>query len=510
MGRTFNSLRNIKVNLIGQLANNVLKFVCRTVFIYVLGEEYLGILSLYTNILLLLSVSELGFSSAVTYSLYRPLAEEDTRKVASIMAFYKKAYRIIGVIILGMGLCLIPFLPQLMNGTTEKVNIYLYYILYLLQSVLSYFFFAYKQTLLLADQKKYLVDFVVYGVQGAANIVQIIVLILKKSFWEYTLIGILNGAVSNMIISIIVDKKYTYLQEKAEKLSKTEVKKIFSQVYAMFLYRICNIVGVATDNLIISSSIGVLMVGLYDNYAMIVNVIQEILSSVLYAFTGSLGNLYVLESDKKNAFVFRCLNLVNLWFIIFASVSFLVLFQPFITLWIGEKYTLDYMVVFIIVMNFATNHMQGVVQIFKDTTGLFKKGKYRPVATVILNLGISLILVKQMGIAGVFLGSIISRMCTTWWYDVWLIHKYAFHEKPMTFYFECIMSAGVIVMLAGIIQVLCTWMSISLSWSGIIIRGILCVVIVNGFLIISNRKREEFVYLQSKAKVLIKNKLRKE
>ena len=126
MGRTYNSLRNIKFNLIGQLANNILKFVCRTVFIYILGEEYLGISSLYTNILLLLSVSELGFSSAVTYSLYRPLAEGDQDKICSIMQFYRKAYRIIGFVILGLGNCLIPFLPTLMNGNTDKVNIYVY------------------------------------------------------------------------------------------------------------------------------------------------------------------------------------------------------------------------------------------------------------------------------------------------------------------------------------------------------------------------------------------------
>lgn len=507
MGRTANSLRNVKVNLIGQMVNNVLKFICRTVFVYVLGEEYLGISSLYTNILLLLGVSELGFSSAVTYSLYRPLAEGDESKVCSIMHFYKNAYRIIGCVILILGLSLMPFLPVLMNGTTDKVNIYVYYLLFLGQSVLSYFCFAYKQTLLLADQKKYMVDFVVYGVQVSTNIVQILILLIRKSFLEYTIAALVSTVLSNLIISVIVDKKYSYIRKKPDKLSLEEIKKIVAQVYAMFLYRVCNIIGVATDNLIISSNIGVLMVGLYDNYAMIVNVIQEILSSVLHAFTGSLGNLYVLESDKKNAFIFRCLNLVNLWFIIFASVSFLVLFQPFITLWIGGQYKLDNMVVFIITMNFATNHMQGVVQIFKDTTGLFRKGKYRPVATVILNLVISIILVRMMGIGGVFLGSIISRMCTTWWYDGWLIHRHAFHESPMRFYLDCIISAGLIVGMAGGIQWIGMAAGLQADWLGIIIRGLLCLILVNGFLYIKYRNSEEFQYLSEKAVAMIKQKL---
>lgn len=509
MSRTYNSLRNIKINLIGQLANNICKFICRTAFIYVLGEEYLGISSLYSNILVLLSVSELGFSSAVAYSLYRPLAEGDTVKISSIMQFYKKAYRIIGLAILVLGLCLIPFLPVLMNGTTDKVNIYFYYILYLSQTVVSYLFFSYKQTLLLADQKKYLVDFVTYGVLVSTNLIQVIVLLVRNSFLEFTLVKIISTVIANLLISIIVDKKYPYIKEKAPKLSQAGIKEIFSQVYAQFLYKVCNIVGSATDNLIISSNIGVFMVGLYDNYAMIITVIQELLSNVLQAFTGSLGNLFVVEDDKKNELVFRSLNLLNLWFITFASVCFLILFQPFITLWIGESYMLDYFVVFIIVMNFATNYMQAVVQIYKDTTGMFLRGKYRPVATVILNLVISLILVKKMGIAGVFLGSIISRLCTTWWYDAWLIHKYVFHKKPIGFYLDCILSAVIIVLLSSLIQGICLWMNIPMTWGGIIVKAFLCVFIVNLFLLCLYGKREAFVYVIDKGKNMIKDKMKK-
>lgn len=508
MSRTYNSIRNIKVNLAGQVINNILKFACRTVFIYTLGEEYLGISSLYMNILTLLSVSELGFSNVVTYSLYRPLAENNQKKIASIMQFYKKTYRIIGFVILGIGLLIIPFLPVLMNGTTDKVNIYFYYMIYLIQSVGSYLFFSYKQTILLADQKKYLVDLVSFVIKVGTSVVQVLILIYARSFLGYTITAVISTIVTNLMISCVVDKRYPYVRQKAEKLPKVEVKKIFSQVYAMFLYRICNMVGMATDNLIISSNIGVLTVGLYDNYAMIITVIQEILSNVLYAFVGSLGNLNVVESDKKNEQVFRCLNLVNLWFITFASVCFLVLFQPFITLWIGKNFTFEFVVVFIIVMNFATNNMQGVVQIYKDTTGLFEKGKYRPVATVILNLVISLILVKSLGIAGVFLGSIISRMCTTWWFDAWLIHKYAFHKTPKGFYVDCILCGVRIVLLTGVIQGICMWMKLPVTWIGLIVRGIFCVVIVNIFMLIRCHKKEEFAIVFEKVKQIIMKKVR--
>jgi len=507
MGRTYNSLRNVKVNMMGQLLTNVIKFACRTVFIQTLGKEYLGISSLYTNILLLLSVSELGFSNVVTYSLYRPLAEGDEAKIRSIMAFFKKAYRIIGLVILGTGLLLMPFLPVLMNGTTDKVNIYFYYLLYLGQTVISYFFFAYKQTLLMADQKKYVVDRVVFGVKAGLGLTQIVSLWVYPSFLLYTLLSIVSEVVVNLIVSIQVDRRYPYLKQPADKLPVGEIKKVFTQVYAMFLYRVCNIVGQSTDNLIISSHISVLMVGLYDNYAMVIAVLQNVLGSVLGAFTGSLGNLYVLESDEKNERVFRALNLLNLWFIIFSSVCCLVLFQPFITLWVGADYLFDNLVVLIIVMNFATNYMQGVVQIYKDATGLFVRGKYRPVATVILNLGISLILVRSMGIAGVFLGSIISRMCTTWAYDAWLIHRHAFHRSPLPFYGECCMAAVWIIGLSMLVQYIISWLALPISWLGLFLRGGLCVLVVNGALILWYRQREAYGVLKEKVMEMIRKRI---
>lgn len=503
MGRTLNSLRNIKASIIGQLSSVVLRFICRTLFIYVLGQEFLGISSLYSNILMLLSVSELGVSSAITFSLYKPLAEGDNSKISAIMHFYKNTYRVIGIVILVAGLCLIPFLPTLMNGTTDKVNIYLYYLLYLAQTVVTYFFFAYKQTLLFADQKKYIVDYVVFGTNVVTTLAQILILIFRQSFFEYTITLIISGIVTNLIVSVIVDKKYPFLKEQAPKLTKEEIKKIFKQVYAMFLYRVCNVVGVATDNLIISSNISVLMVGLYDNYYLIINAIQSILSHIINGFSGSLGNLHAVESDKKNEEVFRCLNLVNIWLITFTSVCCLVLFQPFITMWIGEEYLFEPIVVFIIVMNFATNYMQSVLHIYKEVSGLFVKGRYRPVATVILNLVISIILVKQMGIAGVFLGSIISRVCTSLAYDGWLVYTHAFHKSPFIFYGECLLCALMITAFSVGIEALAYYLALPVSILGFIARGIMCVVISNIALFLIYRNREEFTIVASRAKDLI-------
>ena len=345
-----------------------------------------------------------------------------------------------------------------------------------------------------------MVDSVTYAVKAAVGVLQAIFLLLYPSFLWYTIIGISSEVVINLIISAQVDKRYPYLNQKAETLSRDEIKTIFHQVYAMFLYRACNIVGQSTDNLIISSHISVLMVGLYDNYAMIIAVLQSVLTSVLNAFTGSLGNLYATEGREKNEKVFRCLNLVNLWFIIFTSVCCLVLFQPFITLWIGEDYLFNKLVVYIIVMNYATNNMQGVTHIFKQATGLFVIGKYRPVLSVIANLVLSLIMVRSMGIGGVFLASIISRMSIAWCYDAWVIHRKGFDKSPVGFYLDCFAAILIITGLSELIQWICNLLTLSASWGGLILRGVICAVIVNLFLLIWYGRREAFGIV--KAKVL--------
>lgn len=506
MSRTKNSLLNIMASIGGQLLTNVLRWICRMVFIYTLGKEYLGISSLYANILTILSLSELGLGSAITYSLYKPLAENDTETVRSLMAFFKKAYRWIGIAVMGLGLCLMPFLPYLMTGSTEVINIYLYYLLYLAQTVVSYLFFAYKAILLTADQKKYIADVVMYILQIIMNAVQIVILFVWHSFFAYTAAVIVYNIVQNMAVAFIVDRKYPYLKGPVKKLSREQCKDVFSRVYAMSLYRICNVIGTSTDNLIISANISVIAVGLYDNYYMIIQVIQKMLTGVFQAFTSSLGNFYVMESRERNEFMFRTLNLANSWLVAFCSVCFAVLLQPFIQLCFETEYLLDYSVVIIIVINFATNFMQNVVRIYRDASGLFVRGKYRALLAAVMNLVISIILVKKMGLAGVFLGSIISRMVTTWWFDAWILYKYGFHVSPWPFYRNFLATMVLTVLSTVVVQSIAVpWQET--VWLTILFKGVLCVVITNGIYLLVYGRSEEFRYLVGKVKqILVKKK----
>lgn len=477
MSRTHNSVRNAATAIGGQMLNNGLRLICRTAFIYTMGKHYLGISSLYANILTILSVTELGFSSAVTYSLYRPLADGDTQTVCALMDFYRKAYRVIGLVILGLGLALIPWLPKLMNGATDIVNIYEYYLLYLAQTVVSYFFFAYKSTLLVADQKKYVTDLVTYVVQISINAVQIVILFAFRSFFLYTVASVLGSAIQNIAVARAADKRYPYLKKPAPPLDPELRKSIFSQVYATSLYKISTVIGVATDNLIISAYINVIMVGMYDNYNMILQVVQKLLQSVFQAVSSSLGNLYATQSKQENLRMFYCLNRLNSWLIVFCSVCFLNLFQPFVERLWGEEYLLRRLVVAVIVGNFATLYLQNVVQIYKNASGLFVRGKYRAVATAVLNLGISIFLVKRIGLPGVFLGSIISRVVTTWWYDAWILFRHGFDSRPTGYYLDCAITLVLAYGLGILVYFLCR--NLAATWTDIILRGVVCVTVPN-------------------------------
>lgn len=285
-------------------------------------------------------------------------------------------------------------------------------------------------------------------------------------------------------------------------LSKEKRKEVFSQVYAMALYRISTIVSTATDNLVISSNISVMVVGLYDNYSIIIQVIQKLISGFFQGFTSSLGNYYVLESKKYNEFIFRCLNLLNNWIVVFCSVCFAVLLQPFIQLWIGETYLLSYSVVLVIVANFATNYMQSVVQIYKDACGLFVKGKYRAVATAILNLGLSILLVRCIGLSGVFLGSIISRVVTTWWYDTWLLYRVGFEKSPVGYYVNCGVTLLLICLLTLLLQIFSKFWA-EVTWITFLFQCVLCVLIPNGVFVLVYGRSEEFHFLIKRGKDLL-------
>lgn len=470
MSRAKNSLRNASASFASQLISALLRFACRTAFLYTLGTEYLGIPALYTNVITLLSVSELGFATVITFHLYQPLAKGDHAAVRALMQFYRKVYRVVGVVVLLLGLSLMPALPSLMTGVTDKVNIYLYYLIYLAQTVVSYLFFAYKSVLLVADQKKYLVDTIHCLVQVAFCGLQIGALVIFQSFLWYTLLSVAATAAQNIVAAVVTTKRYPWLRGQAAVLDAPAKKNLFKAAYAMFLQRISVVIGTATDNLIISAFVSNLAVGLYSNYSMVVTTVQVVLSNAVRALTASLGDLYAAGHRERSYRVFRTLQLTLCWVLTVCATCFWVMFRPFILLWAGEACLLDDVTTAVIVMNFLTNFLQLVVLMYRDATGLFVVGKYRSVVNAVLNLGLSLLLVHPLGMMGVLLASIISRLLTNWWFDAYILCSRGFGCSPFWYYGHCACSVLLTVLCTWLVNLLCAGLP-EASWTCLLLRA---------------------------------------
>jgi O-antigen/teichoic acid export membrane protein len=492
--RIRNSLKNILYGLSGQIISTIMGFVVRSVFIYTLGIQYLGLDGLFTGILIMLSLANLGFDTAMIYSLYKPLAENDTHKIQALMNLYQKAYRRVGIVVLLLGLSLMPFLPHLINGETNIANINLIYLLFLMNSALSYFF-VHKQSILLADQRYHVISKIHSVFTIVSNSIQILLLLFTGNYIVVLISQIAFRIIENIYLANKVNKLYPYLHQKNDaKLSPAELKLFYENLYALMLYKISAVVIHGTDNIIISKVVGIIWVGVYSNYLLIMNTLSTFLSYLFDSITASVGHLTVIESSEKKYFIFRVLSFTNFWIYGFCAVSLWNLINPVITVWVGERYVFDKLIVFAIIVNFFTSGVQNAPTTFRDTTGLFKKGKYRPVIAAGLNIVLSVTLALKIGVAGVFLGTVISRLCTYFWYDPYVLYKFVFRE-PLVKYFIGYSRFALLVAAGGVITDTLGGMFDVGAIFNIVIRGIFCILIPNAIFFIVFRRSEEFLYL---------------
>lgn len=437
MSRLNNSIRNVKYTALAQAVNFLIAFFSRRVFVLILSSEYLGLNGVFSNILSMLSLAELGLGSAICFCLYKPLFEQDQKTIKSIMLFYKKAYTIIGIFVLLAGLVVTPFLDFIVEELPDIPNIRLIYILFVLNSALSYFF-VYKKTLLIADQKQYITNVVHQAFVFAMNVLQIVFLWLTHNYFSFLLIMIVSTLGENLLVSWLVDKKYPYLDLKhAEPLDKTTQKEVFKNIRAMIAHRVGGVIVNGTDNLIMAKCVSVVSVGLYSNYYLIKNTLVSVISLLFQSVTSSIGNLGAeTEDTARKEEVFNILNFIGAWIFGFCSICLFVLYNPFITLWLGEQYLFDMKIVTIIVVNFYMLGMRQPVLTERDALGLFWYDRHKPIAESVINLVCSIPLALKFGIVGVFLGTLISTVTTSLWVEPYVLYKYGFHKNCARYFLK--------------------------------------------------------------------------
>ena len=509
--RTINAFRNFITGFAGQLVSMLLSFASRTVFIYVLGEEYLGVNGLFSSILSVLSFSELGIGAAITYELYKPIADKDSEKIRSLMLFYKKAYFFIGSFILLAGLVLLPFLPYLMKETTDLVNIRVIYVLFLVNNAASYWFFSYKQNLLYCMQKNYVNALVTAGTTTASTALQIVLLLtLRKSpvtaFYAYTVSGILFGIASNYVLKRQADKMYPELREAgAAPLTKETKTHIFKNVTGLTVSKMCAIALTSADNILISAFISVGTVGVYGNYLTLKNYISRLMDTLFGSIAAGIGDVCAGDDTEKKEHLFRVLQFTYFWLYGFTAICFWNLYNVFIAgVWLHDtKWLLPDVTVALIVVNYLLDGLNGAVYKYRIACGLHWEVKYRHLFSACFNVFISYFLMGPcgLGVTGVLLGTTASILIMIS-FDPYLIYKKVFKKSSIPYYFTYVGYLALIVATGALVSLICAQFS-EYNVLHCMIRLAVCIVVPNSLWFILFRKSPSFLFLRDKMQKMV-------
>ena len=507
--RIENTTKNSTVAIISKILIFLLQFICRTVFIRVLSTEYLGVNGLFTNILTMLSFAELGIGNAIIFKLYKPIADNDQEKIKTYMKFYQKAYILIGIIILTIGTLIIPFLKYMINDVPDiKENIYFIYVLFLTNSTISYFF-TYKKSIIIGYQKEYITTIINFVAILVQNIVQIVILLITKNYILYLVIQILATFLDNYISSKKADKMYPFIKDKNyEKISKSEEKKIFTDVKALILYKIGDILSNGTDNIIISAFVGVSEVGLLSNYTTITNAIKTFLSAFFNGFTASVGNLNTTDDSQKKESIFYQILLLSFLIYGFVSIAIILLSNEFITIWLGQDYLLSFSVCFALGFNLYIDGMRFVNYTFRNTMGMFRKGRFVPLISSISNVVLSVILVQYIGIFGVLIATGLTRLFIMTVWDPYLLHKYKFNTSCKRYYITYLYY----LIIAALDLFTCNFIISKIAIGGIlgfIIKGIVIMITSYIIFLLLTFKMKEFKELKNIVKNIVYKKVLK-
>lgn len=499
MSRTKMSIHNLRVALFGQILGLLISFVSRTFFINILGSEYLGISGLFTNILTTLSLVELGVGPAITYSLYKPLAENDQEKIKSLMVLYKKVYNIIGILIATLGLIFTPFIETLIKDVPDIQNIHLIYILFVLNTSLSYFF-VYKRNLIIANQQRYIATIYRYSFFFILNVFQIIGLYIYKNYFLYLILQVIFTLLENITVAKKVDKLYPYLQDKkVNRLDKVTINEIKRNTKAMLLHKVGSNVVNSTDNILISAMVGLRAVGLYSNYFLIMNALNIIIGQLFTALTASVGNLGATDTNNRSYFIFRCVNFIDFWIYGFSAICLYFLFNPFISLWLGSDMLFSRNIVTVLVINFYIQGMRKSVLTFRDALGLYWYDRYKPLFESVINLVASLILVEKIGLSGIFIGTLISTMTTCFWVEPYVLYKKGFRLPLKSYFIDYIIYSGV-TLIAGFVTNLFIRLVSNTNVVSFLISMLICLIVPNVIFLLLFYKKREFKYLFNVAK----------
>lgn len=490
--RTQNARRNIIYGGFLKIYQMLVPFLMRTAMIYFMGVQYLGLNSLFTSILQVLNLTELGVGSAMVYSMYKPIAEDDTVTICALMRLYRLYYRIIGIVIAVIGIGLTPFIPYLVKkDLPAELNIYILYLLNLAATVLSYWLFAYKNALFQAHQRVDITSKITLGTTTIQYAVQLIVIIFLKDYYLYVLTLLFTQAITNIITAVAATKKYQNYRP-VGKLESRLVKDINQRIRDLFTSKIGSVVVNSADTIVISAFLGLTILAIYQNYYFILTSITGFVAIIFQSCTAGIGNSIIVETKEKNYNDLKKFTFLICWIAGFCTCCLLCLYQPFMQVWVGKNLILEFSAVICFCIYYFVYEINQLLNTYKDAAGIWHEDRFRPLVTAGANLVLNLITVQFLGIYGVLLSTVLSMLFIGM---PWLLHNLftvLFDRKQLQEYLKSLFGYSVVVFMSCVgCYLICQLFHLNI-WLTLVVRIIICCLVPNTIYIIMYRKKSEY------------------
>ena len=505
--RSKNVIRNVFWGCFGKIVTTIIPFGVRTVMIYYLGMEYAGLSGLFTSVLMMLSLAELGIGNAIVYSMYRPMAGNDVKKVCALLNFYRRCYRRIGILILTLGLILMPFIRYLIHGDIPpEMNIYYLYGIYLLNNVLGYFLFSYRQSLVIASQRVDCISKINTVVKCISGILQIMVIIQTGDYYLTVLVLPLLTVSENIIVAVTSKRLYPQYRCEGE-MEPDELFQLKKRVSGLIMQKIGGIVNGAVDTIVISMVMGLSVLAKYQNYYMIVSFLMGLIDTVNRSFVPSVGDSMATDSVGKNYRLFKKINFVFVWISSWFSICLICMYQPFISLWLGKAYLFESDMVILFGIYLFIYKWCDVYAIFQDGGGLWWNIRYIPLIAAVVNLTSNLILIRAIGLPGILLSTILAIFFVYNLGSSKILFQTYFREIRSGFsdywkrQFGYLLETAVMM---GITFWLCNTVTVKSDLLQLVINAAICVIIPAILYLLIWRKKEEM----SDVRDFLKTKLR--
>lgn len=488
--RSVYSARNVAAIWLGQAVSLLCTFVVRMVFVRYLTQDYLGLETLFSNVITMLSLAELGVGSAMVYSLYKPLAEGDKDSVKSIMRLFRRAYVAIGVVIAVVGLALAPNITLFIEDAPDIPNLNLYFLFFVFNSALSYFF-SYKGLLLTADQKNYVVALVRYAFQIVLCAVQVAVLAATQNYLLFLMCMLCATLGQNIVTVVLANRAYPYLLGKnINPVDKDVLGGIKRNVVGMIVHKVSSVVNAPVNTVVVSSLLGLGPVAVYGNYLLVANSLSKIVDQMFDSVVSSIGNLSVTASESRQYEVFETAHFVNAFLYGSLGVCFLPLVSPFVEMAFGREYLLDNAAVVLFFVLFYFRGMRDAALSFVSAHGLYWQTKYKAIAETVVLLVLVPLLTKLFGIPGLLAANIVVQVFISLFLEGYILHRSAFSHRMFRYFFKTVRYAVVAFALG-----FAAFFTASLLPSSALVRflagGVLCVIIgFGGHALVFHRTHE--------------------